>query len=157
MPKVLDLAKSLVQTPSTQNEEHLNQMKSQAVEKSMLREKLTQSGKVSQSMKDSTASEQVEPGSQWISGDAPRATNSVFAGNWQCFTGCRRMSRSWTLQPVRCRDRLSRAHQTTISSLILRQQAAFLTSRMIWTSGDPSVSPILNKQDPFWAPVPVHF
>ena len=25
------------------------------------------------------------------------------------------------------------------------------------TSCDPSVSPILNKQNPFWAPVPVHF
>ena len=64
MQKDLELAKSLVQTPSTQNEELLNQIKSQAVEKSMLREKLTESGKVSQSMKDSTASEQVEPGSQ---------------------------------------------------------------------------------------------
>ena len=60
MQKDLEVAKSLVQTSSKQNQEHLNKITSLSEKKSMLREKIAKSGKMSLSMKDSTPSEQPE-------------------------------------------------------------------------------------------------
>ena len=61
MQKDLALAKSLIQTSSkTKKREHLFQIKSLSDGQLMLHEKLAESGKISQSMKDTTASEQSE-------------------------------------------------------------------------------------------------
>ena len=60
MQKDLEVAESLVQTSSEQNQEHLNKITSLSEEKSMLCEKIAKSGKMSLSMKDSTPSEQPE-------------------------------------------------------------------------------------------------
>ena len=57
MQKDLEEAKSLVQTSSKQNQERLNQTKSLLGKESMLRAKVAESGKMSQSIEDSTTSE----------------------------------------------------------------------------------------------------
>ena len=60
MQKDLEVAKSLVQTSSKQNQDHLNKITSLSEEKSMSREKIAKSGKMSLSVKDSTPSKQPE-------------------------------------------------------------------------------------------------
>ena len=60
MQKDLEIVISLIRTSSQQNQKHLNQMMSRSEEKFTLREELTELGKESQSMKDSTASEESE-------------------------------------------------------------------------------------------------
>ena len=60
MQKDLQLTKSLVQTFSEPNQEHLHQIKSVGIKVNVAQKKLKESGKMSQSMKNSTASEQSE-------------------------------------------------------------------------------------------------
>ena len=126
----LELVQSLVQTSTKQNQEHLNQIKALSEEKLMLREKLIERRKVSQFINNSMASEQSEAIHE------VRMKNTFLHGSLH--------------DKENLLDKAALSLDRGESQVMQFEDSRALQNRT-------TLQCTLRKQNPSWAPVPVHF